>query len=48
MLLNMGQILSIPFVLLGIFCLVRAMRRPLKIWGSAPGYIDKKTETKKK
>lgn len=48
MVLNMGQILSIPFVLLGIFCLVRSMRRAPKDWGPAPGYVEKVAENKKK
>lgn len=29
MLLNMGQLLSLPFVILGIWLIIRAMRRPL-------------------
>ena len=32
MTLNMGQILSIPFVLLGIFLIIRAIKRPEKIY----------------
>ena len=29
MILNMGQLLSIPFVLAGIYLAIRAMKRPI-------------------
>ena len=32
MLLNMGQLLSIPFVIAGIWLVIRAMRRPKTDW----------------
>lgn len=37
MVLNMGQYLSIPFVLIGIFFIVRAFKRPLVYYDEKPG-----------
>ena len=45
-LLNMGQWLSIPFILLGLYLIIRAYRRPLlPEVAQAP---DEKNEKKKK
>jgi len=41
MALNMGQWLSIPFVLIGIFLIVRAIKRPEKIYKNP--YVKKKS-----
>ncbi len=30
MLLNMGQILSLPFIAIGIYCLIRGLRRKVE------------------
>ncbi len=42
MFLNMGQLLSIPFVLLGVFLIIYAMRRPRM----AISYPDRWPESK--
>ena len=47
-LLNMGQILSIPFVLLGIFLIIRAFRRPLSpVVDKVPKSLEKNYQEKK-
>ena len=41
--LNMGQLLSIPFVLLGLFLIIRAYRRPLSpVVDKQPESLDPK------
>lgn len=48
MALNMGQLLSIPFVLLGIFFIIRAYMRPREQLQFPNRYSDENTDQKKK
>ena len=46
-LLNMGQLLSLPFILLGIYLIVRAYRRPLSpVVDKRPKSLDPKYQDK--
>lgn len=47
--LNMGQILSIPFIIVGVYILLRALNRPAQPYVNMPRAkkIDKKTAKKK-
>lgn len=48
-LLNMGQILSIPFIVLGIYLIIRAYRRPLSpVVDKQPESLDPKYQDKSK
>ncbi len=40
--INMGQLLSIPFILLGIFLVAYAMKRPRQKWNYPNKFADKK------
>lgn len=44
--INMGQLLSIPFILLGIFLVAYAMKRPRQKWNYPNKFADKKKEIK--
>jgi prolipoprotein diacylglyceryltransferase len=45
-LLNMGQLLSIPFILLGIFLIIRAYKRPLlPVVETQPDSLEPKYQT---
>jgi prolipoprotein diacylglyceryltransferase len=47
--LNMGQLLSIPFILVGLFLIIRAYKRPLSpIVDKQPASLDPKYRDKSK
>jgi prolipoprotein diacylglyceryltransferase len=45
--LNIGQLLSIPFILIGLWVLLRAGKDPNNRYGYAPHEIDEPTDVKK-
>lgn len=47
-LLNMGQILSIPFILAGIYWIIRALKRPPVVYETLEPEMPKEVQTKKK
>ncbi len=47
-LLNMGQILSIPFILAGLYWIIRALKRPPVVYETIEPEIPKEVQTKKK